>query len=380
MNFLPGGADDLTYLIKKVTFKLHETYSNPNRGEHLSHGLSNADPLVCDKPPFMVTETGWGEFTASIRIQFVQESGEKPITFLHTLKLHHWGPPVTGTIQPPPSAPTITPAAMSQPAESAVNSPKAGTEAEQAASTSAGATPANGEFASSPAAATAPAAAESQNEDKEDKDGDVTMEATPAADASGVKSEALTPAGTATAPGTPAAAGQSETGAGADTTPAGQEGTPADGVSIMAAPTPVSIASKYPVHSWQYDELVFSDPLSNFLNILNEHTATPLPARNRRPRNQREEYALKNGQGPSKKKKQLLRGRSSLAGSVSRDATVEPDLNAAALAAPGGSIGIPGELGSADVPLEFSAEMEKAEWNKLNDVRIKIIGEMDRWR
>lgn len=31
---MPGGADDLSYLIKKVTFKLHETYPNPNRGEH----------------------------------------------------------------------------------------------------------------------------------------------------------------------------------------------------------------------------------------------------------------------------------------------------------------------------------------------------------
>jgi YEATS domain-containing protein 4 len=33
MNYLPGGLDDLSYLLKKVTFRLHETYSNPNRGE-----------------------------------------------------------------------------------------------------------------------------------------------------------------------------------------------------------------------------------------------------------------------------------------------------------------------------------------------------------
>ena len=43
-------------------------------------------------------------------------------------------------------------------------------------------------------------------------------------------------------------------------------------------------------------------------------------------------------------------------------------------------LGIPGEPGSADVPLEFSAEMEKAEWNRLNDARVKIIEEIDRWR
>jgi len=34
MNYLPGGLDDLSYLLKKVTFRLHETYPNPNRGEH----------------------------------------------------------------------------------------------------------------------------------------------------------------------------------------------------------------------------------------------------------------------------------------------------------------------------------------------------------
>jgi hypothetical protein len=32
MDYLPGGADDMSYMIKKVTFKLHETYTNPNRG------------------------------------------------------------------------------------------------------------------------------------------------------------------------------------------------------------------------------------------------------------------------------------------------------------------------------------------------------------
>jgi YEATS domain-containing protein 4 len=43
-------------------------------------------------------------------------------------------------------------------------------------------------------------------------------------------------------------------------------------------------------------------------------------------------------------------------------------------------VGIPGELGSADVPLEYSLAMEKGEWNKLDDVRVKIVEQMDRWR
>ncbi|KAG9317706.1 yeats family-domain-containing protein [Chiua virens] len=58
-----GGADDLGYFVKRVTFKLHETYSNPSRN--------------IDKAPFEVSETGWGEFEIQIRINFINESGEK---------------------------------------------------------------------------------------------------------------------------------------------------------------------------------------------------------------------------------------------------------------------------------------------------------------
>ncbi|GAA5928725.1 hypothetical protein JCM1841_001036 [Sporobolomyces salmonicolor] len=71
-----GGADDLSYLIKKVTFKLYETYKNPLR--------------TIEQPPFEVTETGWGEFDIVIKIFFVPEASEKPITFNHHLKLHPW--------------------------------------------------------------------------------------------------------------------------------------------------------------------------------------------------------------------------------------------------------------------------------------------------
>ncbi|EJD53663.1 yeats-domain-containing protein, partial [Auricularia subglabra TFB-10046 SS5] len=92
-----GGADDISHFIKRVTFKLHETYPNPNRN--------------VDKPPFEVSETGWGEFEVQIRIFFVPESGEKPITFYHHLKLHPWsataGPPEPTLAQPgAPAAPT----------------------------------------------------------------------------------------------------------------------------------------------------------------------------------------------------------------------------------------------------------------------------------
>lgn len=147
--------------------------------------------------------------------------------------------------------------------------------------------------------------------------------------------------------------------------------------SSMPAPPSLSIANKLPVHAWQYDELVFSDPPLAFYNILCDHPPTPLPSKNRRARDQREDQA--------KKKKGRV---SAIAGQAnSRAATPVGDSSssvppATAVPAAGMSVGvgIPGEPGSADVPLEFTAEMEKGEWNRLHEAKKKIIEEMDRWR
>ncbi|THU91881.1 yeats family protein [Dendrothele bispora CBS 962.96] len=81
-----GGADDLGYFIKRVSFKLHETYPNSTRN--------------IDKPPFEVTETGWGEFEVQIRITFIPESGEKAMILYHHIKLHPWT--LTGEPEIPP--------------------------------------------------------------------------------------------------------------------------------------------------------------------------------------------------------------------------------------------------------------------------------------
>lgn len=51
--------------IKKVTFKLHESYANQNR--------------VVLKPPYEITETGWGEFEIVIKIYF-HDSNERPVS------------------------------------------------------------------------------------------------------------------------------------------------------------------------------------------------------------------------------------------------------------------------------------------------------------
>ena len=45
-----------------------------------------------EHPPFEVTETGWGEFELAIKLYFAPESGEKPQTIWHSLKIHPYGP------------------------------------------------------------------------------------------------------------------------------------------------------------------------------------------------------------------------------------------------------------------------------------------------
>ncbi len=48
--------------------------------------------LEVKKAPFEVSETGWGEFEASIRIYF-KDSDERPLDLFHLIKLYPPGPP-----------------------------------------------------------------------------------------------------------------------------------------------------------------------------------------------------------------------------------------------------------------------------------------------
>lgn len=69
---------DVDHFVKKVNFKLHDSYANATRS--------------IEAPPFEVTETGWGEFDVQVKIFFVAEAAEKPVTVYHRLKLHPYGP------------------------------------------------------------------------------------------------------------------------------------------------------------------------------------------------------------------------------------------------------------------------------------------------
>ncbi|KAI9808502.1 MAG: NuA4 histone H4 acetyltransferase complex and the SWR1 complex subunit [Pycnora praestabilis] len=76
--FVKGVDDvDISYWLKKVQFKLHETYANALR--------------TIDGPPFEVTETGWGEFEVQIKLHIISEANEKPAILWHALKLHPYG-------------------------------------------------------------------------------------------------------------------------------------------------------------------------------------------------------------------------------------------------------------------------------------------------
>ncbi|KAI6100740.1 yeats family protein [Pisolithus croceorrhizus] len=159
-----GGADDLSYFIKRVTFKLHDTYSNPTR------------------------------------IHFVAESGEKPITLYHHLKLHPWS----------------------------LTFPAPGTEPE--------------------------------------------------------------------------------------------------------IPSPENAAKFGPVHSWQYDEIVFTDPFQSFLTLLTAHPPTPLPRTSKNPTPFHTSYP------------------------ASLEETRKP--------------GVP----------EFTSAMERDEGERLEEAKEKIIKEQEKWK
>mmetsp|Transcript_31659 Transcript_31659/g.43918 ORF Transcript_31659/g.43918 Transcript_31659/m.43918 type:complete len:207 (-) Transcript_31659:192-812(-) len=65
---------DLSSIIDKVVFKLHDSFADPIREVRGA--------------PFELTEFGWGEFEISIMLHFKDDVGEKPLELLHPLKLH----------------------------------------------------------------------------------------------------------------------------------------------------------------------------------------------------------------------------------------------------------------------------------------------------
>jgi len=106
--FVRGPNDeDLSTFVAQVCFSLHPSFAEPLRSKFffLIYVSINFILHVCvcvcmfiyiyysvvDRAPFEVTEFGWGEFEAGIRIIFKDKS-EQPIDIAHHLKLY---PPLT---------------------------------------------------------------------------------------------------------------------------------------------------------------------------------------------------------------------------------------------------------------------------------------------
>lgn len=80
-------GEDISYYIKRVSFKLHESFAQPIRSAvHLSL-LSYNFHLDIDEAPFEVNETGWGEFQIQIKITF-QDPAQRQVTLNHHLRLY----------------------------------------------------------------------------------------------------------------------------------------------------------------------------------------------------------------------------------------------------------------------------------------------------
>lgn len=67
-------GEDLSHVIKKVTFVLHESFTNPKRDVEF--------------PPYELTEVGWGEFDIVVTVHFREDVQEGPLELYHRLKLY----------------------------------------------------------------------------------------------------------------------------------------------------------------------------------------------------------------------------------------------------------------------------------------------------
>jgi len=99
-------------------------------------------------------------------------------------------------------------------------------------------------------------------------------------------------------------------------------------------PSPENAAKLGPVHSWQYDEIVFSDPFQNFLALLTAHPPTPLPT--------------------------MSPGKKPIPFHLSNPASLEASLKG----------GVP----------EFTSAMEKDEADRLEEAKSAVIKEQEKWR
>lgn len=314
-----------------------------------------------DKPPFIVSETGWGEFPLNIRIQFAPETGEKALQFTHGLKLHHWGPAVQGPVQPEGREKSASVAGGEGEKVEVVGevtgTPIGTAPPPKPASTSGGragtgpssvATPVDVDMDADGAASVAdtgkPSDADAEGEKDADAEGEADIDGEGEVDADAEGEEDIEVDGIGSGTASRDGEGVNGNGNGGDAmevdTPGGQGSVQAD--PALQANTqadenpsedPSLNANILPVHSWQYDQIIFSDPTQTLYELLLAHPETPLPA------------------------KSLRRGAAEGEGAI-----LEKD------------------RGSAGVPMEFTRGLERGEEMKLEKARRELVMETDRWR
>ncbi|VDP15496.1 unnamed protein product, partial [Soboliphyme baturini] len=78
----PYYKEDMSLYVRKVVFKLHESYTNPTRSKLI---------LIVLEPPYEIHETGWGEFEAVIKI-FFHDTNERHVNIYHIIRLFDTDP------------------------------------------------------------------------------------------------------------------------------------------------------------------------------------------------------------------------------------------------------------------------------------------------
>lgn len=68
----PMEEQDLSFLIKKVEFQIHESFPEPL--------------ITIEAPPFEIHNAGYGVFPITITIHF-QDPSERPLEYTHQLKI-----------------------------------------------------------------------------------------------------------------------------------------------------------------------------------------------------------------------------------------------------------------------------------------------------
>lgn len=107
----PDKHFDLGRAISKVVFQLHPSFPQPTR--------------ELTEPPFEVTETGWGEFEASVRIVWKEDSDERSTMLTHGIRLYPNKAPATAA-DPSAYMNTSVPVVAEKYDEVVFTNPKAG--------------------------------------------------------------------------------------------------------------------------------------------------------------------------------------------------------------------------------------------------------------